>query len=94
MIPPDAISIPLFMASDCPLSCWETHRICGYFSAYLLMTSTVPSVEPPSMMICSASGQFCAITFWMQNSMKRAPPSTGVMTERLQGMGRCLKKDV
>src|SRR5208283_1138111 len=80
IIGPCAIAIPLFMASDCPRSLSEIQRMWGCQEAHALMISTVPSDEPPSTTMCSATGHSCAITIFRQDSIKRSAFRVGVMT--------------
>src|SRR2546421_3831813 len=70
MMSPVAIASPLFRALDMPLSFSEIHLMCGYFSAYDLRSSTVPSTEPPSMIRCSLYGWDCPATASMQRGRK------------------------
>ena len=74
---PDAIAIPLFTASDSPLSGSEIHLT---FVRPVRM-SIVPSVDPPSMTICSTAGNPCSATLSSALARVEAELRQGVTIE-------------
>src|SRR5215212_6370806 len=70
---------PFISASVCPSSFSLTQK--ASWSEYFSMISTVPSVEPPSMMMYSRLGYPCSSTLLIVASMYRPWLNEGVTTD-------------